>query len=90
MFDNIYKNKVVLVTGDTGFKGSWLGIWLKELGSNVIGYALEPKTENDNYVICGVENKITHVDGDVRDYTYLKSIIDKYKPIIKILIIVFI
>jgi len=80
LFDNIYKNKVVLVTGDTGFKGSWLGIWLKELGSNVIGYALEPKTENDNYVICGVENKITHVDGDVRDYTYLKSIIDKYKP----------
>ena len=80
MFNNIYKNKVVLVTGDTGFKGSWLAIWLKELGSNVIGYALKPKTENDNYVICGLENRIIHVDGDVRDYRHLKSVFDKHKP----------
>ena len=42
MFDNIYTNKTVLVTGDTGFKGSWLAIWLKLLGANVIGYALNP------------------------------------------------
>ena len=82
MFDNIYKNKTVLVTGDTGFKGSWLAIWLKELGADVIGYALEPKTENDNYAICGLESKITHVDGDVRDFRYLKSVFDKYKPAI--------
>ena len=80
MFDNIFKNKVVLVTGDTGFKGSWLSIWLKELGSNVIGYSLKPKTENDNYVICGLENKIIHIDADLRDYKYLKSVFDKYKP----------
>jgi len=80
LFDNIYKSKTVVITGDTGFKGSWLAIWLKELGANVIGYALEPITTNDNYVVCGLENKISHIYGDVRDYKYLKSVFDKYKP----------
>lgn len=80
MFDNVFKNKTVLITGDTGFKGSWLAIWLKELGANVVGYSLEPKTENDNYVICGLENKIIHIDGDVRDYQHLKSVFKKYEP----------
>ena len=80
LFDNIYKNKTVLVTGDTGFKGSWLSIWLKELGANVIGYALEAKTEKDNYVICGLEDRIIHINGDVRDYHHLKGVFDKYKP----------
>ena len=80
MFDNIYNGKTVLVTGDTGFKGSWLAIWLKEIGANVIGYSFEPKTENDNYVVCGLENKIIHIDSDLRDYKYLKRIFEKYKP----------
>ena len=80
MFDNIYTNKTVLVTGDTGFKGSWLAIWLKMLGANVIGYALQPKSENDNYVICGLEKIITHIDADVRDYNILQSVFDKYQP----------
>ena len=40
-FNNIYKNKNVLITGHTGFKGSWLSIWLHELGANVIGYSLD-------------------------------------------------
>ena len=44
LFDGIYKDKNVLVTGHTGFKGSWLSIWLNELGANVIGYALDPFT----------------------------------------------
>jgi len=42
MFDKVYKNKRVLITGHTGFKGSWLAIWLKELGADVIGYSLAP------------------------------------------------
>ena len=50
-FNNVYKNKTVLVTGHTGFKGSWLSIWLRELGANVIGYALDPYTEKDNFVL---------------------------------------
>ncbi|MDI6839410.1 MAG: CDP-glucose 4,6-dehydratase [bacterium] len=80
MFNNSYKNKVVLVTGHTGFKGSWLSIWLKELGANVIGYALEPYTKDDNFVVTNLKEKITHIIGDVRDYKKLKAVFDKYKP----------
>jgi len=68
------------VTGDTGFKGSWLAIWLNALGAEVIGYALAPKTDRDNYVICGVEQKITHIDNDIRDYKTFKSVLKKYEP----------
>jgi CDP-glucose 4,6-dehydratase len=80
MFDNAYKNKTVLVTGDSGFKGSWLAIWLRELGANVIGYSLAPRTSNDNYVVCGLKDKINHIEADLCDYKYLQSIFDKYKP----------
>ena len=80
MFDSKYKDKTVLVTGDTGFKGSWLAIWLRELGANVIGYSLNPGTEDDNYVVCGLARKITHIDGDIRDQHSLKSVFDEYKP----------
>lgn len=45
MFNNIYKGKKVLVTGHTGFKGSWLTLWLNKLGAKVCGYSLEPNTE---------------------------------------------
>jgi CDP-glucose 4,6-dehydratase len=78
--NNIYKNKTVLVTGDTGFKGSWLVIWLLNLGANVIGYALEPKTEKDNFKICNLNKEILHINGDIRDYKLLLSIFSKYKP----------
>ena len=80
MFNSVYKDKTVLVTGDTGFKGSWLAIWLKELGANVIGYSLNPGAEEDNYVVCGLARKITHIDGDIRDQHSLKSVFDEYKP----------
>ena len=60
-FNNIYKGKTILVTGHTGFKGSWLSIWLNELGANVIGYALDPYTENDNFVLSGIKDKIVDI-----------------------------
>ncbi|MCB4790681.1 MAG: CDP-glucose 4,6-dehydratase [Elusimicrobia bacterium] len=80
IFNNIYKNRTVLVTGDTGFKGSWLTIWLLSLGANVVGFALPPKTKNDNYVICGLNKKITHIDGDIRDYQILSKVFSRYRP----------
>jgi len=49
-FGGIFNNKKVLVTGDTGFKGSWLAIWLKELGAKVYGYSLPAKSDQDNYI----------------------------------------
>lgn len=80
MVNNVYKNKTVLLIGHTGFKGSWLSIWLNELGANVVGYALKPYTSKDNFVVTGLKNKITHVIGDVRNYKKLKEVFTKYHP----------
>jgi CDP-glucose 4,6-dehydratase len=77
---NIYRQKKVLITGDTGFKGSWLAIWLKELGAEVFGYALPPESEEDNFVICGLADKIAHRDGDIRDVAKLKAYFEEVKP----------
>ena len=79
-FNNVYKGKRVLVTGHTGFKGSWLSIWLRELGAEVIGYSLEPYTEKDNFVLSHLSEKIVDIRGDIRDRKHLREIFDKYKP----------
>jgi len=80
MFANLFKNKTVLVTGHTGFKGSWLCVWLKELDANVVGYALEPYTERDNFVVTGLQDKITNIFGDVRNYNKLLKVFEEYQP----------
>jgi CDP-glucose 4,6-dehydratase len=77
---DIYKGKRILVTGHTGFKGSWLSIWLNELGAQVIGYALNPYTEKDNFVVSNLSDKIIDIRGDVRDYNKLKEVFGKHKP----------
>jgi len=79
-FNNAYKDKVVLITGHTGFKGSWLSIWLHELGAKVIGYSLNPYTERDNFVLSGIGNKITDIRGDIRDRDKLNQVFNDYKP----------
>ena len=79
-FNNVYKDKVVLVTGHTGFKGSWLSIWLNELGAKVIGYSLNPITSNDNFVLSNLSNKIVDIRGDIRDGRSLAEVFEKYKP----------
>jgi CDP-glucose 4,6-dehydratase len=78
--NSIYKGKTVLVTWDTGFKGSWLSLWLGHLGARVIGYSLPPKTAGDNYNICALGEKIIHIDGDIRDYRALQDVFSKYEP----------
>ncbi len=80
MFNNVFKNKSVLVTGHTGFKGSWLCVWLKELGANVVGYALEPYTDRDNFVVTGLQDKIAHIISDIRDFHALIKIFEEYQP----------
>lgn len=81
IFDNFYKGKRVLITGHTGFKGSWLSIWLHELGAEVIGVALDPYGELDNYVLSGIGNKIkADIRADIRDGSRMKEIFAKYQP----------
>jgi len=80
IFEGLYKGKKVLVTGHTGFKGSWLCVWLKELGAEVIGYSLEPPSIPNNFEACNLESKITHIHGDIRNLEYLQAIFNKYNP----------
>ncbi len=81
LFGGVYNGVPVLVTGHTGFKGSWLTAWLTELGADVIGYSLEePPTLPCNYEISGLEAYITDIRGDVRDFAHLESVIHLYRP----------
>lgn len=80
LFNGIYEGKEVIVTGHTGFKGSWLSIWLNELGAKVTGYALDPKTKLDNFVLSGLSGKITDIRGDIRDYDRFLKVLQEVKP----------
>ena len=81
LFDNFYKGKRVLVTGHTGFKGSWLSIWLHELGAEVVGVSLDPYSNRDNFVLSGVGSKIkADIRADIRNCQKMKEIFAEYKP----------
>lgn len=81
IFNNFYQGKRVLVTGHTGFKGSWLSIWLHELGAEVIGVAKDPFTERDNFILSGIGQKIkADIRADIRDGQRMKEIFAEYQP----------
>ena len=81
VFNNFYRGKRVLVTGHTGFKGSWLSIWLYELGAEVVGVSLDPITERDNYVLSGIGQKIkADIRADICDGESMKGIFQEYQP----------
>ena len=81
IYNNFYKGKRVLVTGHTGFKGSWLSIWLHELGAEVVGVALNPYSERDNFVLSGIGSKIkADIRADIRDGKRMKEIFAEYQP----------
>lgn len=81
IFDNFYCDKRVLVTGHTGFKGSWLSIWLHELGAEVVGVSQDPFTNRDNYVLSGIGNKMmADLRSDICDGQKMKEIFQKYQP----------
>jgi CDP-glucose 4,6-dehydratase len=75
-----WTGKKVLVTGHSGFKGSWLVIWLKMMGAEVSGYALDPLTSNDNFVLSGIENHIVSQTGDIRDIETLWRFFERQLP----------
>ncbi len=77
---SFYKDKKVFITGHTGFKGSWLSIWLRELGASVFGYALVPETTPALFELAGLENNITSIIGDVRDFEHLNQSVKQINP----------
>ena len=79
-YKNLYKGKTVLVTGHTGFKGSWLASWLEILGANVVGIALDPSTEPSHYTSIKLSNKIKDLRVDIRDKDSLEAAILSIKP----------
>jgi CDP-glucose 4,6-dehydratase len=79
-FKNVYHGKRVLVTGHTGFKGSWLTTWLIELGAKVLGYSLDIPTDPSNFKTLNLKSRIKHVDGDIRDLNHLKESCKEFEP----------
>jgi CDP-glucose 4,6-dehydratase len=77
---SFWKNKKVLITGHTGFKGSWLSLWLQSKGADAIGYALPPPTEPSFFKIGKISEGMISITGDVRDLEHLKTVIAKYQP----------
>jgi CDP-glucose 4,6-dehydratase len=75
-----WHGKRVMITGHTGFKGSWLALWLQYLGSDVVGYSKLPPTETNHYSLLELEKNIQSVIADIRDLDNLKKIINDYKP----------
>lgn len=81
IFDNFYAGKRVLITGHTGFKGSWLAIWLQSLGAEIVGVGLDPLTSRDNFLLSGIGNKIkADIRADIRDGEEMKRVFARYKP----------
>lgn len=80
MFDNRYRNKTVLVTGATGFKGSWLCTWLLKLGANVVGLANGVPTQPSLFEVLNLNDKIDYRVCDVRQFDPLETIINKTQP----------
>ena len=79
-FNNIYQGRRVLVTGHTGFKGSWLTLWLKHLGAEVAGFSINIPTSPSNFNLLNLENDIHHFLGDIRDKERLSEVMDEFKP----------
>jgi CDP-glucose 4,6-dehydratase len=79
-FNEIYKNRKVLITGHTGFKGSWLCLLLRKLGADVYGYALEPPTSPSLFKEAKIDDLITSYVGDIRDLEYLQKVMQRVQP----------
>lgn len=75
-----YKDKKVLITGHTGFKGTWLTRMLVNAGTKVCGYSLNPPTNPSLFEIADVKDKIQHVIGDIRDLEHLKKVFAEFQP----------
>ena len=77
---SFYTNKKVLITGHTGFKGTWISKILINAGAIVLGYSLEAPTNPNLFSLSKIESQMTSIIGDVRDYKHLKEVFDDFQP----------
>lgn len=77
---NFYKGKKVLLTGHTGFKGTWMSVMLVNAGAELVGYSRCSKKEYDFFEMSGVKEQLTHITGDVRDLGHLKEVFAETQP----------
>ncbi len=79
-FFDIIRGKRILLTGHTGFKGSWMATWLLSLGALVTGYSLENEDQGSNFIRSGIKNKMGHIIGDIRDEKKLCNVFLSARP----------
>ncbi len=80
LLNKFYKNKKVLITGNTGFKGAWLTLVLESLGANIMGYSISELDKPNMFNLLKIKDRIKFVSGDIRDFKRLKKELDKFKP----------
>src|SRR6201997_1917007 len=80
LFAGAYESRKVFVTGHTGFKGSWLCLWLDALGARVTGYALAPPTNPSLFEQAGVADSVRSICADIRDFERLKGAVAECRP----------
>ena len=76
----LFNNKTVLITGNSGFKGSWLSAWLIKLGAKVVGLSLDIPSTESHFSSMNLEEKITHVWGDIRNLDTCLAVINQHRP----------
>lgn len=76
----VFNNKTVLITGNSGFKGSWLSAWLVQLGANVVGLSSDIPSSESHFSALNLEDKTTHVWGDIRSLDICCEVINQYRP----------
>ena len=77
---DFWKDRRVFLTGHTGFKGSWLSLWLSRLGAKVVGYALDPPTSPSLYKQAGIESDLHSIIADIRDFDRLRAALADFQP----------
>lgn len=80
IFAGVYKGKRVLVIGHTGFKGSWLCLWLLKLGAKIAGFSLYLPSRPCNFEVINLKEKIKHYEGDIRNIEELKKVFEDFRP----------
>lgn len=79
---NAYQGRKCLVTGHTGFKGSWLSLWMHRIGARVTGYALDPPTDPSLFAAADVAGLVEDCRGDIRDFEFLRQTVQRTRPAI--------